>query len=71
MPDVRAGREIRHTHHVFAEPLLIRGRGSQPGLQLAVVDDFAGFGVHQEHPARLDPSLADDALGRDVQHAGL
>ncbi len=41
------------------------------GLDLVVVDDPALGGVDEEHPARLQPALADDVAGVDVEHADL
>src|SRR6185295_1992824 len=33
-------------------------------------DDTAELGVHQEHAARLQPALAQDLLGRELEYAG-
>ena len=40
-------------------------------LELLVVDDPAFLQVDQEHLARLEPTLADDVLGRDVERPDL
>ena len=41
------------------------------GLDLVVLDDAVRLGVDEEHPARLQPALADDRRGVDVEHADL
>src|SRR5690606_19443893 len=42
---------------------------SQLSLDLVVFDDASGFGVDQEHPARLQPSFADDPALVHFEHA--
>ena len=45
--------------------------GGQRGLDLVVVPDLAGRGVHQEHPAGLQPALGHHGRRVEVDHAGL
>jgi hypothetical protein len=40
-------------------------------LDLLVLDDPVLLGVDEEHPARLQPALAHDLRGVDVEHADL
>ena len=53
------------------QPLVVRLLGGQRGLDLVVLDDAALRGVDQEHPARLQPALADDRRRVQVEHADL
>ena len=66
----RSGRSVE-VDQVVLEPLGPGvGRGHL-GLDLVVVDDPAGLGVHQEHLARRDAALLDHLGGFDVDHADL
>jgi hypothetical protein len=67
----RRGVELVHLEDVLVEPLLVREAAGDVALELVVVDDAALVGVDHEHPARLQPALGDDALGRHVDDAGL
>ena len=68
----RRGRlELVHLEDVLVEPLLVREASGDVALELVVGDDPALVGVDHEHPARLQPALGDDAVGRDVDDAGL
>ena len=64
-----AGRSLRCTRCCFSQSAY--GRSLMICcLDLLVFDDAAQLGVHQEHAARLQPALAHDLLGREVEHAG-
>ena len=56
---------------VRAEPLLVGLGGRQLGLDLVVGDDAPLLEVDEQHLARLQAPLADDAAFLDRQHAGL
>ncbi len=66
-----AGRQVVEADLVVGQPLGVGVLGGQLGLDLVVVDDAALGGVDQEHAAGLQPALAHDALGVDVEHAHL
>ena len=53
------------------QPVVVRRLGGELGLDLGVVDDPAAVGVHEEHPARLQPALADHGGRVQVQHPDL
>ena len=55
----------------LVEPPLPRTRRGQLRLQLLVADDAALLQVDEQHPARLEPPLADDPGLRDVEHPDL
>ena len=55
---------------MLVQPLAIGPLVDDLLLDLLVFDDTAFFGVHEEHPARLQATLAQDLLGRNLQHAG-
>ena len=66
----RSGRSSR-LDQPGVQPLVVGVLGGELGLDLVVLDDPVLGGVDEEHPARLQPALADD-LGRvDVEHADL
>jgi len=69
-----AGRdrwEVSQLHQVLIEPLPIGPGGGHGRLQLVVADNGALLRVDEEHPSRLKPSLVQDPVGREVQHADL
>ncbi len=68
---VLAFGEVLEVNQVVLDPLGPRVRGSDLGLDLFVVDDAAGIGVHQEHLARRNPALLDHLGGFDVDHPHL
>ncbi len=53
------------------QPLAVRVLRGELGLDLLVLDDPVLLGVDEEHPARLEPALADDGGGVEVEHADL
>ena len=53
------------------QPLVVRRLGRERLLDLVVLDDPLLVEVDQEHPARLQPALADDRRRVDVEHADL
>ena len=53
------------------QPLVVGVLGRELGLDLLVLDDPVLVGVDEEHPARLEPALADDGGGVEVEHADL
>jgi hypothetical protein len=69
--DVLASGQRVQGDRTGVEPLLVGVLGGKRGLDLAVLDDPALCGVDQEHPAGLQPSLADHLVLRDVQDADL
>ncbi len=69
--DVFARRQVLQVDPAGVQPLVVRVLAGEVPLDLLVVDDPAVVGVDEEHPARLQPPLADDPGGIDVQHADL
>ena len=67
--DVLAGRQVGEPHQAGVHPVAVRLLGGQRALDLGVVEDPALVGVHQEHPARLQPAALQHLLRRDRQHA--
>ena len=53
------------------QPLAVRRLGRQLVLDLVVLDDPVLVEVDEEHPARLQPALADDRGRIEVEHADL
>ena len=53
------------------QPLVVGVLGRELGLDLLVLDDPVLVGVDEEHPARLEPALADDGGGVEVEDADL
>ena len=74
---VGARRGDRHRRQVLEhdlgarQPLLVGLGAGQLGLDLVVVDDAALLEVDEQHLARLQAPLLDDAALLDRQHAGL
>ena len=68
---VRAALEVVERQQTLVEPLLVRVFGCQLVLDLLVVDDAAGLGVHQEHAARLQSQFLHHVGVVDVEHAHL
>ncbi|EWC59048.1 hypothetical protein UO65_5657 [Actinokineospora spheciospongiae] len=66
-----AGGQRLQRQQALADPLAVGVLRGQRALDLLVVDDPPLGGVDEEHPARLQPSLADDRGRVDVQHADL
>ena len=71
MDDVLALGEVAQTHPPGIQPLLPGMHPGQSGLDLAVADDPPLRRVDEEHAAGAQAPPPLDALGRDVQHAGL
>ena len=65
------GGQVLEPHHVLVQPLAVGVLAGDPLLDLLVVDDAAFLRVDEEHAARLEPLLAHDAVGRDVEDADL
>ena len=59
--DVLALGEVVEVDQAGVQPLVVRVLGGELGLDLLVLDDPVLLGVDEEHPARLQPALADDA----------
>ena len=51
------------------QPFLVRFGLGEAGLDFLVLDDPAFLKVDQQHPARLEPPLADDIVFLEGQHA--
>ena len=64
-------RQVAELHQMLVQPFAIGLAGGVVALELVVVDDAAGAGVHQQHPARRQAGLYGDLLRRDVQHTHL
>ena len=69
--DVLALGQVGQADQAGVQPLLVGVLAGEGGLDLLVADDAPGGGVDEEHPARLQAAAAHDALGLDVEHAGL
>ena len=63
--------EILEAQQARVDPLVVRVRGGEGGLDLLVLDDPPGHGVHEEHPAWLEAALADDRRLLQFEHADL
>ena len=66
-----AGGQVVEVHQAGVQPVRVRVLRGQCALDLGVVDDPPGLGVDQEHPARLQPALADHRRRGHVEHADL
>ena len=66
-----AGGQLVEVDLLAGEPLRVGVLGGQGGLDLVVGDDAALGGVHQEHPARLQPAPLHDAPRVDIEDAHL
>ena len=66
----RSGRSLE-VDQAGVQPLVVRVLGRELGLDLVVLDDPVLVGVDQEHPARLEPALAGDRGGVEVEDADL
>ncbi len=71
MHDVLALGQVGQLDDAGLEPLGIGLLGGERGLDLVVLDDPAGLGVDEEHPARLQAPAADHVLLVQGQDAGL
>ena len=71
MHDVLALGEVLEADQAGVQPLVVRVLGGELALDLLVLDDPVLVGVDEEHPARLEPALADDRRRVDVEHADL
>ncbi|CAB4827496.1 unannotated protein [freshwater metagenome] len=69
--DVLPGRQIRQFGETLIEPVGVRVLGSELCLELAVVDDAALRGVHEEHPSGLEAPLLHDPRLVDIDDADL
>ena len=69
--DVLALGDVVEVDLAGVQPLAVRVLGGELGLDLLVLDDPVLLGVDEEHPARLEPALADDARRVEVEHADL
>ena len=66
----RLGKLIE-ANHVLVEPLTVGMRRGHRLLQLLVGDDASFFGIDQEHSARFQARLLEDAIRLDWQDADL
>ena len=66
-----ARRQVVEVHEAGVQPLVVRLRGREIGLELVVADDAALRGVDEEHATGLQPALLHDLGGIDVEHADL
>ena len=64
-------RQVGEPHDLAVEPLAVRLLGGDPALDLVVRDDPSLLEIDEEELARLQPALAEDVRGRDVEHARL
>ena len=71
MHDVLAVGDVVEVDQAGVQPLVVRVLGGELGLDLLVLDDPVLVGVDEEHPARLQPALADDGGGVEVEDADL
>ena len=71
MHDVLAVGQVVELDQAGVQPLVVRVLGGELGLDLVVLDDAVLVGVDEEHPAGLQPALADDRGRVDVEHADL
>ena len=69
--DVLALGQVGELDLAGLQPLGVRLLGGEAGLDLVVLDDAVLDGVDEEHPAGLQPALADDLGGVDVEDADL
>ena len=69
--DVLALGDVVEVDQAGVQPLVVRVLGGELGLDLLVLDDPVLVGVDEEHPARLEPALADDRGRVEVEHADL
>ena len=69
--DVLALGDVVEVDQAGVQPLVVQVLGGEPGLDLLVLDDPVLVGVDEEHPARLQPALADDRGGVEVEDADL
>jgi hypothetical protein len=67
---LRRGRQILQMHEMGFEPLGVGPFVDDRGLDFFVRNDAALLGVDHEHASRLQTPLAQDVLGRNVEHAG-
>jgi len=63
--------QVAEMHEVLVQPLPVGLGGADRAFDLLVLDDPALGRVDEEHAARLEPALAHDLVGGDVEHAGL
>ena len=64
-------RKIFDVDQVAGEPLAVRPGEREIALDLVVGHDSSLDGVDEEDPARMQPLLDQDVLGRNVEHADL
>ena len=64
-------RQILEVDQVLIQPLAVGLPGGIVGLEIVVLDDLPGLGIHQQHLARAEPVLLDHHGRIDVQHAHL
>ncbi len=71
MDDVLALGDVVEVDQAGVQPLVVGMLGGEVALDLLVLDDPVLVGVDEEHPARLEPALADDAGGVEVEDSDL
>ena len=69
--DLRGLEEAAQLDAVGVHPVAVGALAGDPGLDLAVGDHAVLLEVDEEHPARLEAAAAQDALGRELDDAGL
>jgi len=69
--DVLALGQVLEAHAAGVQPLLPGLERREVALDLVVLDDPLLRGVHHEHAARAQTPATLDAVGREVEHAGL
>src|ERR1051325_5974494 len=62
-------RKLFEADEVVPEPVAVRMLRGDAVFQFLVVNDTPLFGIDEEHATGLKPSLHQDSLGRDVEHA--
>ena len=63
--------QVRKPHQILVEPLPVGLAGGVAVLDLPVLEQKAPLRVDQQHLARAQPVLADDARFVDIQHSDL
>jgi len=69
--DVLALRHVLEVDQAGVQPLVVRLLSGELGLDLLVLDDPVLVGVDEEHLAGLEPALAHDRGGVEVEYADL
>ena len=63
--------QVGQVDQVAVQPFAVGLAGGVALLELLVPDDAPFFGIHQQHPPRLEPGFLHDALRREIQHPHL